>query len=191
MASVSTTSRSRNSRTQASDVRHDRRTKLVIRFLKKNLNLTIISGGQTGADRAALDACLRLNVPCGGSCPKGRLAEDGPIDSKYPLTELESKDYRVRTKQNILDSHGTLITSFGPLSGGSLLTYNTSIKAKRPVLHINANIINSDDAINLIQEFIQDHFITILNVAGPRSSRCHKIYNYTFQLIEKFLKLIS
>ena len=82
----------------------------------------IISGGQTGVDRAALDAALEYNFPCGGWCPKGRLAEDGIISQKYPLKETESSEYEVRTKLNVRGSDGTLILTWGKPTGGTTLT---------------------------------------------------------------------
>ena len=82
----------------------------------------IVSGGQTGVDRAALDVALSLQIPHGGWCPKGRRAEDGPIDSKYLLKETDEEKYEVRTEKNVIDSDGTLIFSKGLLTGGTLLT---------------------------------------------------------------------
>src|SRR5262245_50786528 len=82
----------------------------------------IVSGGQTGADRAALDVALELGLPCGGWCPRGRLAEDGPIASKYPLQETQSRDYPPRTKRNVQDSDGTLILTWGNPDRGTILT---------------------------------------------------------------------
>jgi predicted Rossmann-fold nucleotide-binding protein len=64
----------------------------------------IISGGQTGADQAALDAAIELGIPHGGWIPKGRLTEAGPLPEKYNLTEMPTKDYLKRTKQNVADS---------------------------------------------------------------------------------------
>jgi hypothetical protein len=73
----------------------------------------IISGGQTGVDRGALDAALEASFPCGGWCPKGRKAEDGPIPARYPLKEMDGPAYRLRTERNVRDSDGTLILFFG------------------------------------------------------------------------------
>ena len=85
--------------------------------------ITIVSGGQTGADRAALDWALAHRVECGGWCPKGRKAEDGPIDPKYPLIETPSAAYLQRTEWNVRDSDATVLFSIEPtLTGGSLKT---------------------------------------------------------------------
>ena len=93
--------------------------------------ITIVSGGQTGADRAALDWALKHNVPCGGWCPKGRKAEDGPIDSKYPLQETPSSSYLQRTEWNVRDSDATVLFSIQPiLSGGSKRTMEFAREAQ-------------------------------------------------------------
>ena len=97
----------------------------------------IISGGQTGADRAALDFAIDHGIPHGGWVPKGRLAEDGPLDPKYRLRETDSEDHSIRTEKNVLDSDGTLILFYNELSGGSLLTLELARKHDRPVLTID------------------------------------------------------
>ena len=79
----------------------------------------IISGGQTGADRAALDFAIKMDLPHGGWIPKGRLAEDGPLPEKYQLQEMPTQNYPKRTEQNVIDSDGTLIITHGKLTGGS------------------------------------------------------------------------
>jgi hypothetical protein len=98
----------------------------------------IVSGGQSGADRAGLDAALLHGLPHGGWCPKGRKAEDGVIDLKYLLTETTSAGYRTRTERNVRDSDGTLILTLSAvLTGGSLLTQNLARKHSRPSLHVS------------------------------------------------------
>src|SRR5437588_205155 len=92
----------------------------------------LVSGGQTGVDRAALDAALEMGVPCGGWCPKGRKAEDGRIDDRYPLVETPSPGYSQRTRWNIRDADATLILSWEELTGGTLLTVNECRKAGKP-----------------------------------------------------------
>src|SRR5210317_1948565 len=81
--------------------------------------LRIVSGGQTGVDRGALDAALTLGRVCGGWCPEGRLADDGPIPARYPLQELPGGGYRARTRRNVRDSDATLIVTFGAPTGGT------------------------------------------------------------------------
>lgn len=86
----------------------------------KKKSFQIISGGQTGVDRAALDAAMKLGISVGGFCPKGRRAEDGPIDKRYPLTETSSRAYPVRTEKNVRTAEGTLILTWGPLKAERL-----------------------------------------------------------------------
>ena len=97
----------------------------------------IISGGQTGADQAALDAAIELGIPHGGWIPKGRLTEAGPLPDKYGLTEMTNKDYLKRTKQNVLDSDATVIFSHGDLKGGSKRTADFATELRKPFLHID------------------------------------------------------
>lgn len=130
----------------------------------------ILSGGQTGVDRAALDVAMAFQFSCGGSCPLGRKAEDGAIDAKYPLTELRSASYAARTRQNILDSDGTLILAFGPLTGGTLLTHQLCRRHQKAVLVAEIQqpkLLSDHDAI---EDWLIDHKIEILNIAGPRES---------------------
>ena len=99
----------------------------------------IISGGQSGADRAALDFAIKMEIPHGGWIPKGRLAEDGPLPSKYNLKEMRTKSYPRRTEKNVVDSDGTLIVSHGKLTGGSQYTMDMAILHDKPWLHIDLN----------------------------------------------------
>jgi len=99
----------------------------------------IISGGQTGADRAALDVAIEFNIPHGGWIPKGRKTEDGVLPDKYQLQEMPTASYPKRTEKNILDSDGTLILSHGKLTGGSALTVKVATKHDRPWLHVDLN----------------------------------------------------
>ncbi len=92
----------------------------------------IVSGGQTGADQAALDAAIKLDIPHGGWMPKGRITEDGPLPEKYQLEEMPTSSYVERTEQNVLDSDGTLIVSHGMLTGGSAYTREVALEHKRP-----------------------------------------------------------
>jgi hypothetical protein len=127
----------------------------------------IVSGGQTGADRGALDAALSLGIEHGGWCPKGRLAEDGVIPERYCLTETSSKYYRIRTEQNVIDSDGTLIFYYKSLRGGTELTRQMASKHRKPFLLVDLARTWEVDAV---QEWLELHKIAILNVAGPRES---------------------
>jgi hypothetical protein len=127
----------------------------------------IISGGQTGADRAALDWALEHQVPHGGWCPKGRKAEDGSVPAKYDLKETPSEDYAQRTEWNVRDSDLTVIfTEFPDLSGGSLLTAQMASKYRKAWIHLPWG----GDGIQQIKSFLEFHKPKVLNVAGPRAS---------------------
>ena len=153
----------------------------------------IISGGQTGADRAALDAAIQLDIPHAGWIPKGRLTENGPLPDKYQLAEMPGSSYRQRTEQNVIDSNGTLIISHGQLVDGSDYTRKMAIKHQRPWLHVDLNQTPAFKAAALIHSWIEENAIEILNVAGPRASKDHQIYRAVFKLIESvyYLELIN
>jgi hypothetical protein len=149
----------------------------------------IISGGQTGADQAALDAAIKLGISHGGWIPKGRLTEDGPLSDKYDLIEMPTASYPERTKKNIRESDGTLILSRGRLTGGSDLTEKWAIKYGKPMLHIDLSSVTPFDAAVQINNWIVDYDIKIMNVAGPRASKDSKIYQSTLDIIESVLFL--
>ncbi|MBL4622820.1 MAG: putative molybdenum carrier protein [Immundisolibacteraceae bacterium] len=128
----------------------------------------IISGGQTGVDRGALDAALALEFNCGGQCPKGRLAEDGPIDPKYPLDESASSRYQDRTEQNVIDSDATLIISGGRIEGGTRLTMELALKHDKPCLITD---LRRPTPIKQLASELAALKIEILNIAGPRESK--------------------
>jgi len=150
--------------------------------------LMIVSGGQTGVDRAALDAALEMNVPCGGWCPEGRKAEDGVIAEKYPLKELPHSGYQQRTKKNVVDSDATVIIYFKYLSGGTQLTLKFCLSEKKPYLLIDATELTEDKAAQRVNEFVLDYEIKKLNFAGPRGSGEVKAYDYTKQVVSEFIQ---
>ena len=127
----------------------------------------IVSGGQTGVDRAALDAAQELDLPHGGWCPRGRLAEDGVIPDCYHLTETESADYPVRTERNVLDSDGTLIIYRRRLMGGTDLTRRLAVKHRKPCCLVD---LGQDTGTERVRRWLARHRIRVLNVAGPRES---------------------
>lgn len=147
----------------------------------------IISGGQTGADRAALDAAIEYDIPHGGCLPRGRKAEDGPLPARYQLRELASPDYRKRTRQNVIDSDGTLIVSHGVLSGGSQLTRAEAKRNGRPCLHLDLEKVSGDEALVRLAGWLSENQIEILNVAGPRASGDPSIYDKVHQLVSALL----
>ena len=131
----------------------------------------IVSGGQTGVDRGALDAALKVGFACGGWCPEGRRAEDGVIPRTYPLQALDGAGYSGRTLRNVIDSDGTVILHFGPLTGGTHLTAACCRKETRPYLLIDADRHTREESARLIAQFAADNRISVLNVAGPRESQ--------------------
>jgi hypothetical protein len=144
----------------------------------------IMSGGQTGADRAALDAALRLGIPHGGWVPKGRLAEDGRVPEHYLLEEMPTDSYRERTRKNVLASDGTLIISRGSPTGGTDYTRVQVLRYGKQLLSIDLNNqSNLKDAASLIASWIDLQRIEVLNVAGPRASKDPCIYQDTLNLL--------
>ena len=129
----------------------------------------IVSGGQTGVDRAALDVALELEIPCGGWCPKDRLAEDGRIAGHYPLKETASAEFQVRTELNVLDSDGTLILLWGAPGGGTLFTRHCALHHNKPLFEAD---LQQKPRITDFHNWLAAHSIAILNVAGPRESHC-------------------
>ena len=127
----------------------------------------IVSGGQTGVDRAALDVALELGIACGGWCPKGRRAEDGVIATIYPLKETPSRDYAERTRLNVRDSDATLILVRGPVTGGTFLTVEEAMAIARP--HHVANPDRTAEA-TAVAAWISETGARVLNVAGPRET---------------------
>jgi len=144
----------------------------------------IVSGGQTGVDRAALDVALRLGVPCGGWCPAGRLAEDGRISAAYPLEETPTGEYAERTEWNVRDSDGTLILARGELVGGTALTIVYAKQYGKPYC-----VVDFESALSVgeVAEWIRRHAIRILNVAGPRTSAVPTIYRDAATFLETLL----
>jgi hypothetical protein len=145
----------------------------------------IISGGQTGADRAALDFAIKHNLPYGGWVPKGRKTEDGTLPEKYHLQEMPTGQYSKRTEKNVLDSDGTLILSHGLLTGGSALTTSFAELNRKPWIHIDLEMTPYSEAARMIQEWVGRSGIKIMNVAGARASKDPMIYQAVMDLLER------
>jgi hypothetical protein len=144
---------------------------------------SIVSGGQTGADRAALDWALERGVACGGWCPKGRKAEDGVIHAKYPLKESSSGSYLQRTEWNVRDSDGTVIFSqASKLTGGSLKTTEFARKHNKPWIHISAV---DPDPDGRLRRFLEENVIDKLNIAGPRKSKEPGINEFVIRVLDQ------
>lgn len=145
----------------------------------------IISGGQTGVDRAGLDVALALGLLVGGWCPNGRSAEDGIIPDCYPLVETPQLDYETRTRRNAEDSDGTLILNLGALDGGTALTADHARFIGKPCL-----IIALEDGIDsaTFQAWLEDSHIVMLNVAGPRESKRPGMYEAAYRCLKGLLQ---
>lgn len=130
----------------------------------------IVSGGQTGVDRAALDVAVALGLPCGGWVPRGRRAEDGRIPSSYPMRETASAGYPQRTRFNVRDSDATLILSRGAPSGGTALTINCAKALRRPCMVVDLDSVDATGATDAVHAWLRRNGVRILNVAGPRES---------------------
>ncbi len=142
--------------------------------------MRIVSGGQTGVDRAALDIAIALGIEHGGWCPLGRKAEDGVIDSRYQLIETRSADYRTRTRKNVEAADGTLIINRGSLLGGSALTRQFAAACHKPCLIVDPT---APEAVELCRQWIQENHIQTLNIAGPRVSKDSAIYELGYQFL--------
>ena len=144
----------------------------------------IISGGQTGVDRAALDVALELGIPCGGWCPKGRLAEDGTIPDKYPLAETTSRMAVVRTQKNVLDSDATLVLTVGEPFGGTKQTIEFAREHRRPHMVVDLDTARGD-AVAKVRKWIAANSHGELNVAGPRESQQPGIYAMAAEFLRR------
>ena len=146
--------------------------------------MILLSGGQTGVDRAALDFAMDNKIVCGGWCPRDRIAEDGVIPSKYPLKEAAAKFYSWRTELNVRDSDGTLVIYSGTIGNGTDLTVKMAQKMDKPLIIINLdNIeITLEEKIN---KWLAENNVEILNIAGPRESTTPGIYKKAYLLLEK------
>lgn len=144
----------------------------------------IISGGQTGVDRAALDVALNQSIPIEGWCPKGRLAEDGPLPHHYHLQETPSSRPSQRTEWNVRDSDGTLVLTYHKPTGGTALTLRCAQRLHKPylVIHLDQNPESRRVTDWLIQYNIHD-----LNIAGPRESTCPTIYQSAYAFLQKLV----
>lgn len=155
-------------------------------FRGHDLTLTIRSGGQTGVDRAAHDVALALGLPVVGWIPKGRLAEDGPLHARYPLTETPNSDYYQRTTWNVRDADATLILCRGPLEGGTEFTAKEAKRLHKPCLVVS---LESDLAATpaAARDWLTENGVAVLNVAGPRESKQPGIHAQAQAYLEELL----
>src|SRR3954452_8324863 len=148
-------------------------------------NITIISGGQTGADRAALDFAIEHGLPHGGWCPRHRRAEDGAIPGRYLLHEAPSRHYSQRTEWNVRDSEATVLFSIRTrLTGGTRLTFELAERLGKPVLHLSRDESEVHSAAEKLRQFIEERQVQTLNVAGPRASQESEIADFVHAVCE-------
>ncbi len=147
----------------------------------------IISGGQTGADQAALDVALDFNIPHGGWISRGRKTEKGRLPGRYHLTETNTIDDAQRTELNVVDSDATLLFSHGALKGGSVLTRDLAKKHNKPCLHIDLDEINEYKVVDIVRAWLRIRKVGVLNIAGPRSSEDPRIYDDVKRILTSLL----
>ena len=153
--------------------------------------MKFVSGGQTGVDRGVLDACLAMGFDCGGWIPEGRKAEDGPIDAKYPMSELKGGGYQDRTYQNVIDSDAMIIIICSDIpSGGTRATIDHSNDTGKPHLIIDMRVRSLDEAEKQISEFITDSPYSKVNWAGPRESEWKDGYVVSRELAMRAIRHI-
>jgi len=148
----------------------------------------IVSGGQAGVDRGALDAALEAGFPCGGWAPEGRTAEDGRVPERYPLQELAGAGYEERTLQNVLDSDGTAILHTGALRGGTRQTMLHCVEHGKPFELVDATRTAPRDAALKLADFVERNRLSVLNVAGPRASKWPQAHAYAYATVKEMLK---
>lgn len=153
--------------------------------------MKIVSGGQTGVDQGALAAALALGVPCGGWCPRGRMSEDGPIASMFPVVELAGAGYRKRTLRNVLDSDATAIIFNVELEGGTRLTRAYCEEYGRPFALVDAAELSRSEAVAALAGFVTENGVQVLNVAGPRASKWTEAFGYTRGLLIAALERLA
>lgn len=145
----------------------------------------VVSGGQTGVDRAGLDAAMEAGIPVGGYCPKGRLAEDGTVPECYPLVELSSDRYASRTERNVVESDGTLVLNVGALSDGTKATVDFAVAHGRPYLIVQ---LDETPGPELSRSWLEEQAIAVLNVAGPRESKRPGIHRDALEYLRLLLR---
>ena len=151
----------------------------------------IISGGKTGADRAALDVALKLGIPHGGWIPKDRMAEDGPLPNVYRLKETPTDSYDACSEKNTQEANGTLIIARGKLTDGTNYARRMTLKHKKQLLGIDLNLINHYDAASLVASWIRMQNVKVLYVAGPRASEDRQIYQDVVIILEQVVQILT
>jgi hypothetical protein len=156
--------------------------------LKSASNFTIVSGGQTGVDRAALDFALSNGLACRGWCPQGRLAEDGTINMRYPLSETNSEETAVRTELNVMDSDATLIVYADEMDSGTSATKDFAFEHRKPLFVWR---LGQNNNVRSFRKWLAENKVGCLNIAGPRASQAADIYGETLDLLDMLLEDIT
>jgi hypothetical protein len=151
----------------------------------------IVSGGQSGVDRGALDAALDAGFTCGGWAPEGRTAEDGVVPARYPLIELAGGGYQERTLANVRDSDGTAILYFGELEGGTRQTALYCQEQRKPCELLNAERLTPAQSARELVAFVAGNGIAVLNVAGPRASKWAGAHDYAYETLTQLLRVLG
>ena len=145
----------------------------------------VISGGQTGADRAALDVARELGLAHGGWVPRGRWAEDGVLATHYQVQETESPHTAIRTEWNVRDADATLVFSHGPATGGTALTIELAGRLGKPLLQVDFAASDEAQATQQVTAWLQKVRPEVLNVAGPRASNDPLIYDSVSRVLRR------
>ena len=153
--------------------------------------IKMVSGGQTGADRAALDCAIQFGLEHGGWCPAGRIAEDGVIPQHYQLNELAEAGYKQRTRQNIIDSDGTLILNLSELDGGTLATTRLAKHLQKPYLVVQLDSDVLEDDVARVISWLAQSQIKVLNVAGARESKRQGSYQFCSDFLHRLFTVIN
>lgn len=154
-------------------------------------SIIVISGGQTGVDRGALDAALSLGAEIDGWCPKDGQAEDGPLDPRYVLKRHHSQGYRGRTVANVEDSDATVIIYWGEPKTGTRETLKICLKKNKPFKLIDAELVEPEKAAEVVNNFINTHHATRINFAGPSADRLTPEYKYSLDMTSKLIQMID
>jgi len=147
--------------------------------------ITLISGGQTGIDRAMLDFCLDRGIRCGGWCPEGRMAEDGIISLKYPVKELPKASYKTRTVANVKDSDAIVIIFFTRMEGGTLKSFEITRKENKPFLLLDMSVLDVKRASLLLRKFLEKFQPSIVNFSGPRHNEWNEGYACCYTILQE------
>ncbi len=148
--------------------------------------MLVVSGGQTGVDRAALDAAMDAGIDVGGWCPRGRRAADGEIPEKYPLTETHGKGYQTRTKWNVCDSDATLILCRGEPTGGTALTIRFCQEMPKP--YMSCQLQDADPGA--VMKWLRRYNVDVLNIAGPRELKSRPVYDQARAFLAELFELM-